>query len=76
MGKWVTFLYAYRCHWVTMEKIAPPYMSERWVFIGDGPDKAREVEKFLGFGFMLWESDKAEKGMGNEKRETVGKCVI
>ena len=35
----------------------------------DGPDKAREVEKFLGFRFMLWESDKAEKGRGNEKRE-------
>ena len=53
-----------------MEEIAPLYTSKRSVLsTSDGPNKVREVENFLGFGFMLWESDKAEKGRGNEKRE-------
>ena len=39
---------------------------------GDGLDEVREVEKFLGFGFVLWESDRDEGGRGNEKREKDG----
>ena len=34
--------------WVMTEEIAPPYTSKSWVlFIGDGLDEARELEKFL-----------------------------
>ena len=36
---------------------------------GDDPDRLSKVEKLLGFGFVLWESDRAERGRGNEKRE-------
>ena len=35
-----------------------------------GLDDAREVEKYLGFEFVLWESDRAKGRRENEKRES------
>ena len=35
---------------------------------GDGLDEVREVEKFLGFGFVLWESD-GMNGKGEMRKE-------
>ena len=69
MGKWMTFLYAHQRRWVQTEEIAPPYTSERSVLsTGDGLDEVREVEKFLGFGFVLWESV-GMKGKGEMRKE-------
>ena len=30
---------------------------------------SESLRNFYGFGFVLWESDMAERGRGNEKRE-------
>ena len=43
----------------------------------DGGDRvagptSKSLRNFYGFGFMLWESDRAEGGRGNEKREKDG----
>ena len=40
----------------------------------DGRDRVVEsmlesLRNFYGFGFVLWESDRAKGGRGNEKRE-------
>ena len=67
MGKWVMFLYARRCRWVTTEEIVPP------VHVGEmGAVYWWQSWNFYGFGFVLWESDRDEGGRGNEKREKDG----
>ena len=44
----------------------------RRVTILDFDDLQNATRNFYGFGFVLWESDRAEGGRVNEKREKMG----
>ena len=57
---------------ITTEEIAPPvHVGEMGevALVTDSGDRCGSFFYLYGFGFVLWESNRAKGGRGNEKRE-------